>query len=204
MYISSRDESDTVRLVMFRPYLRKDLGEAHTDRDGDTELFFYRLLHLFGDHGVRAMETSPEAGEVHKRLVYGVFLNVRRKTPENPEHPHRKQAVCLIIRGDNDRIRADLPDLEEPHAPLHAARLCLITGSSHNAPLLPCYDRSSPEFRVHSLFAGSKEGVGINVEDGLGPGPDSQGLGGHKIFVGAGPRACPVICNRPFFIADIS
>jgi len=43
---------------------------------------------------------------------------------------------------------------------------------------------------MYRLFAGRKEGIRINVENGLGPGTDGQGLGGHVTFVGA-DMPCP-------------
>jgi len=172
MDLPARNESEAVGFFMFGTDLRKHLREAHADRYGKAQLLFYRALDLLCYHTIGAVKGPAQAGEVHKCLVNGIFFNVRRKAPEYPEHAHGEEAVGLIVGWKDHGIRADLFDIREPYPPLDTPRLCLIACSCHNAPLFSGYDRPSPEFRVYCLLAGRKEGVCVNMQDGLRPGTD--------------------------------
>ena len=152
--------------------LRKDLREAHADRYGKAQLFFYRALDLFSYHTVGTVEGPAQAGEVHECLVNGIFFNIRGKSPEYPEHAHGEEAVGLVIGWKDHGIRADFFDIGKPCASLDTPCFRLITCGRHNAPLFPGYYRPSPEFRMYGLFAGRKEGISVNMQDGLWPGTD--------------------------------
>src|SRR5512139_221811 len=158
--------------IVLRPYLRQDLRETDANRYRDTQFRLYRILHLLCDQSVGAVKRPPQAGKIYECLIYRIFLDVWREAPEYLEHPDGKEAVGLVIRRDDYGVRADLLHIIEAHTPRYPFRLRLVAGRRDDPPLLAGYYRPSPEFRMHSLLAGRKKGIGIQMEDRLRPGTD--------------------------------
>ena len=182
MDVPAGDHGEVVRFPVLRSDLREDLREGDARGHGDAELLFDRSPHLLCDRFVRTVVGPPEACQVHEGLVDGVFLNVRGEAPQDLEHAHGKEAVGLVIRRQDDRVGAKLLHVREPHATRYAAGLGLVRGSGHDAALLAGDDRTALQLRVDGLLAGSEEGVGVEMHDGLGPGGEGNELVVHVRF----------------------
>ncbi len=180
MDVSPGDHGEAVRFLMLRADLRQDLGEADADRHGDPQLCLDRLSHLLGDRLVGPVKAPPEAGEIDKGLVDGVFLDIGREPPHDLEHPYGKEAVGLVVGRQDHRVGTELLHLGEAYAALHAARLCFVARGRHDPALLAGDHRPALELRVDRLLAGCKERIGIEMEDGLRPGGNGEGLIVHS------------------------
>jgi hypothetical protein len=82
-------------------------------------------------------------------------------------------------RKDNG-VGADLLHIRKPHPARNALGLGLVGGRGDNTTLLAANYRTTFKLGMDRLLAGSEERVGIDVEDGLGPGRDGEGLGSHR------------------------
>ena len=143
MDVPARDHGEAVRFFVLRADLREDLRERDAGGHGDAEFLLDRGPHLLGDGFVGPVVGPSETCEVYEGLVDGVFLNVGGEAPQDLEHAHRKKAVGLVIRREDDRVGAELLHVREPHTPRNAPGLGLIGGRGNDAALLAGDDRAT-------------------------------------------------------------
>src|SRR5262249_12011398 len=124
-------------------------------------------------------ERTPEPGQISEAFVDAVLLDVRSVAPHDREEPLGEEAIRLVVGGENDRLRTDLPDVGQAHAADHTARLGLVTHRGCNAPFQTGDDRSALELRVTGLLAGSKKRIAVDVNDGAGKRTQHEWLDGH-------------------------
>ena len=103
--------------------------------------------------------------------------------PQDLEHADREEAVGLVVGGQDDGVGAELLHVPEPHPALHAPGLGLVARRGHDAALLAGDHGPAAQLGVDRLLAGREKGVGVQVEDGPGPGGK-----GNELVVHGKPR----------------
>src|SRR5271157_6112406 len=115
------------------------------------------------------MVGPAHARDVCKGLVDGVFFHLGGEAPYDVEHPPGKEAVGLIVGWEDDKPRAEGSCLMEGDTALNPQPFCGIAGAGDNPPLSPRDDGLPFKLRVNGLLTGCKEGVPIDMDNGLGP-----------------------------------
>jgi len=161
-----------------------DLGEnfrnGDSQTDGEAEFPLDLLFDLDGNRLVGGVERPSQAREIGEGLVDGVLLHLGCEAPDDAEHPLRKEAVGLVVRGKDDEIGADLPRLDEGDTAFDAELFGRVARAGHD-PALTAGDQDFPlELRVDHLLAGGEEGVTVHVQNGPRPGVDVESKIAHK------------------------
>ncbi len=166
---SSRNDGETVRLLMFGSRLGEHLGEAEPCRDSDAQILLDFSFYSQRNGLVRGVKRPAHARNVRKGLVNGILLHLGCEAPDDAEHPPGKEAVGFIVGGQNNEIGTENPGLVQRDAPFDTHPLCGIAGAGDDPPFSPRDQGFPPEFGVDGLFAGCEEGVSVDMQDGPGP-----------------------------------
>ena len=127
-----------------------------------------------GDLDIGHPQRPTQAGHIGEAFVYRILFHLRRIAPDNGEEALGEQTIGLIVGGQDHRLRADFPDVGEPHATRHPARFGLIAHRGGDAALFAGHHRPPLELRTAGLLAGGKERVAINMQDGAGKGLEGE------------------------------
>ena len=144
---AARDQGEARGLAVFRAHLGEHLGEGKAHGDRDPQLALDLALDVEGNRLVGGAQGTAQPREVGEGLVDGVLLHLGREAADDVVHPPRKEAVGLVVRGQNDEPRADLFRLVQGNAPLDPQGLGGVARAGHDP-------RSPPVMRGLPLSSG--------------------------------------------------
>lgn len=165
-----RDRGESVRLLPFRSRLGEDLGRCESDGEREAEFAPQIFLDSLGHHVIIRAQRSLPTGDIGKAFVDAVFFHVGREAADDIEESFGKKGIGLIVGREDDDIRTDLTDLMKSHRPGDTERFGFVAHGRGDITLRPGDDGLASECRVARLFAGSKERVPVDMEDGSGIG----------------------------------
>jgi hypothetical protein len=172
------DHEEPVRLGQPRRDLRHELRRGGTHRHDESRLGVHALAQQLRDLHGRA-EHGPGARDIQERLVDAEPLHPRREVVHDAHDDLRVVRVPLVVRLEDDRLRAALEGDRHGQRRVHAELAGLVGGGGHDRPggWMPHDHRLADELGMIEQLDRGEERVEVGVEDGGGAvvdGPDGH------------------------------
>jgi hypothetical protein len=132
------------------------------------------MFDALGDLEVGHPQGPAQAGQIGETFVYGVFFHLRCIAPNNGKKALGQQAIGFVVGRQDHRLWAHFPDLRQPHAARHPARLRLIAHRGGDTALFAGDHRPPLELWAARLLARGEKRIAINMKDGAGKGTQTE------------------------------